>query len=130
MNSSSSDQEKQQLIVWLVLWAAFQGGIFTIYHFVAGPAPAQSSVLEPTLWLVGIAPFLVSVIIRFLVMPRLKSIAFALPCFIVGVGLAEFSCFLGIFFFPSHQRDLFILSAIGIFQFIPFYAPRYFKSEA
>jgi hypothetical protein len=74
-------------------------------------------------------PFVISVLIRFLVMPRLKSIASALPVFIVGIAMAEMSCFLGLFIFPSHQRDLFILSAVGIFQFIPIYAQRYLKRE-
>jgi hypothetical protein len=129
MNSSTAEQEKQQLMVWWVLWAAFQGGIFMIYHFVGHPDPAPSAAPETGPWLAAIAPFAVSVLIRFLVMPRLKSIAVALPVFIVGIAMAEFSCFLGIFIFPSHQRDLFILSVIGIFQFIPIYARSYLKSE-
>lgn len=97
------NQNKQLLIVWWALWAAFQLGIFTIYHFITGPAPAPpaASALEPGPWLAAILPFAASVLIRFAVLPRMKSGMVALPIFIVGIALAEFTCFLGIFIFRT-----------------------------
>ncbi len=132
MNPSSPEQGKSQLIVWWYLWAAFQIGIFTIYHFMGGKTAADPTPLaapEPTIWLVAAVPFALSVLIRFLVLPRMKNSALALPVFVVGIGLAEATCFLGLFIFPSHQRELFILSALGIFQYIPVYAHRFFRNE-
>jgi hypothetical protein len=48
---------------------------------------------------------------------------------IVGIGLAESVTFLGLFLFPSHRLDLFVLSALSIFQFIPTYARRLLASS-
>ena len=53
----------------------------------------------------------------------------AFPLFVMGIALAEMPCFLGIFLFPSHMQELFALSALGIFQFVPFFAGRYFPSD-
>ena len=46
--------------------------------------------------------------------------------FVAGIAFAEASCFLGLFIFPAHQKELFILSALGILQFIPFFARRFY----
>lgn len=132
MNSSTPEQEKWQLVGWWFLWAAFQAGIFTFYHFMSRKISVDPTRLpppEPAPWMVGALPFAVSVLIRFFILPRMKNSASALPVFVVGMALAETTCFLGLFVFPSHQRELFILSAVGIFQYIPVYAHRFFQSE-
>ena len=123
------EQDKQQLIVWWIMWAAFQAGIFMIYHFIGGP---RSSVAQPDsspTWLAGLVPVGVSSIIRWQVLPRVPNAQAALPLFIVGIAMAEATCFLGLFLFPPHQRELFLFSALGIFQFIPFFARRYFGDD-
>ena len=122
-----TNESKQQLTVWWVLWAAFQAGIFVIYHFLGGSAaqPPSPSPDSP-LWLAGLAPFVISTIIRWVVLPRARSAQVALPLFIVGIAMAEAVCFLGLFIFPAHRQELFALSVLGIFQFIPYFARRYF----
>jgi hypothetical protein len=115
---------KAQLLVWWVLWASFQAGIFLIYHFIRTPdQPAP----DPTpVWLAGAGPFVLSVAMRWLVLPRVASVQLAFPLFIVGISLAEATCFLGLFIFPAHRTQLFCLSAAGIFQFVPTFAARFF----
>jgi hypothetical protein len=122
-----SDDSKQPLIVWWVIWAALQTGVFVIYFFLGGPAtqPQPSSPVS-SIWLVGLAPFVLSTIIRWLVLPQIQNARTALPWFIVGMALAEATCILGIFVFPAQREVLFILGALGIFQFIPYFARRYF----
>jgi hypothetical protein len=116
------DNNKPQVVVWWAMWAAFQAGIFFIYYFLRTPgelAPDSSPV-----WLAGAVPFLLSVVVRWAVLPRAANARLALPLFVVGIALAEASCFLGLFIFPAHRASLFYLSAAGIFQFIPTFASR------
>ena len=116
--------QKQQILIWWVLWAAFLVGIFVMYHFLTAqthqPTPDSSSS-----WYLAATPFWVSVVVRWVVLPRLKYIRAALPFFVLGIAFAETTMFLGIFIFPSHRFELLILSAAGIFQFMPYFAGRY-----
>lgn len=114
-----------QLLVWWVLWAAFQSGVFMFDFFLVNrdstPAPDTSPI-----WMAAALPFVMSVVIRWGVLPRFNNAQQALPVFIVGIACAEMTCFLGIFIFPAHQRELFILSVLGIAQYIPIFARRFF----
>lgn len=123
MDEKASPQ--QQRLVWWTLWSAFQIGIVVIYKFL-GHSHASASENEPTLWQLGLLPALISGAIRWSLLPTFKEAEKALPFFVMGIALAEATCFLGIFIFPSHQKPLFIASLVGIFQFIPVYVGRYF----
>ena len=116
----------QQLLVWWILWAVFQAGVVIFYFMLTRPAPAPDSPAADSLpWLVGAVPVFFSAIIRWLVLPRCREAQQALPLFVIGIAMAEAACFLGIFIFREHQRDLFILSVLGIAQFAPLFARRY-----
>jgi len=121
--TSSSPQPAQPLVVWWALWAAFQIGIVFIYFKLGQSASAPHS-HEPSPWQLGLLPALISGAIRWSIFPRIRNAQKALPLFIIGIALAEVSCFLGMFIFPSHKLPLFVASLIGIFQFIPYYAGR------
>ena len=112
-------------IVWWVLWAAFQIGIFVIYFNLSKSTLPKT---EPALWQLGFIPVLISGAIRWSLLPLLKDAQKALPALILGMAMAEMTCFLGMFVFPSHKLLLFVASAAGIFQFIPFYAGRFFRA--
>ena len=125
-----TNEAKQRLTVWWILWATFQTGIFFIYHFLGSTAQRpQPTTAASTAWLVGVAPVALSAILRWLVLPRVQSAQAALPLFILGIVMAEATCFLGLFIFPAHKQELLILSAVGIFQFIPLFARRYFTHD-
>src|SRR4051794_21341484 len=117
MNDKPTQQ--QQRLVWWILWAAFQIGIVVIYNFLGRAHRSSPEELKP--WQLGLVPALISGAIRWSLLPALKDAPKALPFFIVGIAMAEMSCFLGIFIFPSHQIQLFIASFVGIFQLIPIY---------
>jgi hypothetical protein len=125
-----SNQTKQQLIVWWVLWGAFQVGIFFIYNLLGGAgAPSRTVTDGSPVWLAALAPLVLSAMVRWLVLPRVRQPRTALSLSIVGIAMAEATCLMGLFIFPAHKRELFFLSALGIFQFIPFYARRYFAQD-
>ena len=124
MNPQPNSQ--QQRVVWWILWGAFQTGIVVIYFFLGKsvtPGPASA------FWQVGFLPVLISGAVRWSVLPHFKDAQKALPIFIMGIALAELSCFLGLFVFPAHRLPLFIASVIGIAQFIPIYFGRYFEAK-
>jgi hypothetical protein len=125
-----TNESKQQLIVWWVMWAAFQVGIFMIYYFLGGThAPPASPSPDSPVWLAGLAPFFASMIVRWILLPRVKSAPRAFPLFFVGIATAEATCFVGVFVFSAHQQLLFAASVLGIFQFIPFFARRFFPDD-
>jgi len=127
----NSNESKQPLIVFWALWASFQTGIFMIYHFIGSAASNRhpSVVADSGLWLTAVVPFAISTMIRWLVLPKVKNIQVALAVFVFGIAFAETTCFMGLFIFPTHKLELFLLSAVGIFQFIPFFAGRYFTPD-
>ena len=125
-----TNQSKQPWLIWWILWVAFQTGIVILYGVLGSnalPVPAPSP--ESLIWLAGLAPFFISTNIRWVVLPRAQSAQTALPLFILGMALAEATCFLGLFLFQAHKQELFALSVLGIFQFIPAFARRYFAPD-
>ena len=122
------NRAKQQLIVWWTIWAAFQAGIFVIYFFLTNNQPVPSnSAGGSSFWLAGFAPLVVSSLLRWLALPLMPNAQAALTVFLVGIALAESCCFLGLFIFPAHRLDLFLMSVFGILQFLPVFANRYFS---
>lgn len=125
-----NDQKTPPWVVWWVLWAAMQAGVFVFYYVLGGSVgPAGAQAADSPLWRAACVPFGVSVVIRWLLLPRVRSAAAALPLFVVGVGLAEACCFLGLFIFPQHKQDLFLVSVLGIAQFVPVFARRYCNQD-
>jgi len=117
---------KQQVLVWWVLWGAFQSGLFMIYFMLRGTSIQATPVSGSSLlWLAAAIPVLLSAIIRWLVLPHARNSQGALQIFIIGICLAEATCFLGLFLFPAHNLALFVISALGIFQYLPYFAGRY-----
>ena len=117
-----------QLIVWWMLWLTFQTGIGFFYYFlggVGGRAPAAEAGGDSPLWMIALGPFFLSIVMRWAFLARTAQAQRALVFFIVGIAMAESVCFIGLFLAPAHKLELFILSALGIFQFIPYFAGRF-----
>lgn len=118
-------------MVWWFLWSAFLVGIFVIYILFSQQRSRSGSAFpaESPAWLAALGPLVASAIIRWIVLPRQKLAQQALSFFVIGISLAEATCFLGLFVFRPHHQTLFLLSVIGIFQFIPTFARRLLESE-
>jgi hypothetical protein len=76
-----------------------------------------------------LAPLFVSIIIRWLVLPRFSDLKLAFPMFIVGLALAEACGLLGIFLGGVYKDDLFLLGVLGIAQYVPFFAKSYLEPK-
>ena len=117
--------------IWWMIWGALMTGIFIIY-FVAqnsgSSAPKETASTESAVWMVAFAPFVISTVIRWLILPRSRSVQTAIAMFIVGLAMAEMPCMLG-FVFHEHRTALFVLSVLGMLQMAPFFASRYSATD-
>jgi F0F1-type ATP synthase membrane subunit c/vacuolar-type H+-ATPase subunit K len=127
---STGQSPRTALKIWWMIWAAILAGLCAIY-FALGrvhPLPVAAST-NPLVNLVGLVPLFISIIIRWLVLPRYAEPARAFPMFIIGLALAEACGLLGVFLGGPYRDDLFVLGVLGIFQFMPFFARTYFQSK-
>jgi len=127
--SSDAPRDRAQLLIWWIIWAGILAGLMIIY-LVLGRKPLPP--LPPAQSLTGLAglvPLFVSIIIRWLVLPRLTGIRPALPMFIIGIALAESCGLLGIFLGGAYKDDLFLLGVLGVTQYVPFFAKQYLEPK-
>lgn len=115
---------KTLLPIWWILWVAILGGLIVLYVFL-GRGPVKPSGHQNVLFdLVGLVPLFLSIIIRWLVLPRFDSLVRAFPLYIAGMALAESCGILGIFLGGAYRDDLFVLGVLGVAQFVPVFARR------
>lgn len=121
---------KAQLLIWWIIWSGILAGLCVIYIFLARskPLPAPSSA-DLLVNLIGFVPLFVSVVIRWLVLPRYTDSGRALGMFIVGMALAEGCGLLGIFLGGPYRDALFVLGVLGVTQYAPFYAKKLFDPK-
>ncbi len=121
---------KTQLLAWWVIWWAILSGLVLVYYFLGrGPLPPAEPGANPLASLIGFVPLFVSVIIRWLVLPRSPAPAPAFAMFIVGLALAESCGLLGIFLGGPYREDLFVLGVLGVGQYVPLFARKFFEPK-
>lgn len=115
------------VIVWWIIWLVLLTGVFVFYLVLGGTGAAREA--QPTpLWLAGLAPLFASVFVRWFLLARATDAAPAFVLFILGMALAETTCFIGLFIAPAQKLELFILSVLGIAQYVPWFAGRFRQS--
>jgi hypothetical protein len=128
-----AQRTRTQLMIWWIVWASLLTGLCLIYFFLGRGQPlpkvAQPAQGNPLAGLTGLVPLFVSIIIRWLVLPRLTGIRRALPMFIIGIALAESCGLLGIFLGGVYKDDLFLLGVLGVVQYAPFFAKQYLEPK-
>ena len=125
-----SERARAQLIVWWVVWAAILGCLVLIYLVLGRrPLPPNLAAEKSLTGLAGLVPLFLSIIIRWLVLPRYRDIRGAFVMFVIGIALAEGCGFMGIFLGGPYRDDLFILGVLGIAQFVPFFARQYLEPK-
>lgn len=131
MPGYDNQQIKTRLMVWWVIWAAVLSGLVLIYLFLAQgkPLPASSAPSELPVNLAGIVPLFVSIILRWLVLPRMTDPAKAFILFIVGLSLAEACGILGTLLGGPYRDTLFLLGLLGLVQWVPFYARQLYNPK-
>ncbi len=121
---SEFQRDRTQLKVWWLLWVGILAGLILIYLASVRGRPLLSN-LPPEkalTGLIGLVPLFVSIVIRWLVLPRFRTLAGAFPMFVAGLVLAEACGILGIFLGGPYRDDLFVLGVLGIAQYIPLFA--------
>ena len=117
------------LLIWWIIWAAILAGLLVIY-FALGRGPIKPSPDKDVLKnLVGLVPLFVSIVIRWLALPRFDSLQRAFPLYIAGLALAEACGILGIFLGGAYRDDLFLLGVFGVVQFVPIFARQLTKPK-
>lgn len=124
MRTELTPQQRQQLLVWWIIWGAILAGLIIIYFVFARRPPPPAAPKDVLLNLAGLAPIFVSIIIRWLVLPRIANFQRAFVTSIVGIALAEGCGILGIFLGGPYRDSLFLLGVLGITQYVPLFAKR------
>lgn len=120
---------RKRLLIFWVLWASILTGLIVIYFFLGrGPVkPVVSADLPVNL--VGVVPLFISVVIRWLVLPRATQFGSALVLFIVGLANAEACGLLGIFLGGPYRDSLFVLGVLSISSYVPLFMKRQLKPK-
>ena len=109
--------------IWWIIWGGILAGLVMIYAVLGrGPLPTSEPGANPLGYLVGVVPLFVSIILRWLVLPRAPRPGAAFVLFIVGLALAEACGILGIFLGGPYRDELFVLGVLGITQYVPLFA--------
>ncbi len=123
-------QIRGRLVVWWTIWAALLVWVGVLYLVFAYNRPLpRLSQENPLQGLIGVVPVFISIIIRWLMVPRSTEPGRALVLFIVGLAMAEACGILGIFLGGPYRDSLFVLSVLGIVQYMPFYAKKLFDPK-
>lgn len=119
-----------QLVYWII-WGGVLAGLLVIYLvFGRRPVPEEVAARQALTGLIGFAPLFVSVVIRWLVLPKFTDATRALPLFIAGLALAEMCGLLGIFLGGPYRDDFALLGLLGVVQYLPYLLPRLFTPPA
>lgn len=126
-----AQRNRAKILVWWIIWGAILSGLVAIYFFIGRDLPVPKDLPPEKLLtgLVGVIPLFVSVVIRWLVLPRYTDMNRAFVMFIIGLSLAEGCGILGIFLGGPYRDDLFLLGVFGIVQYIPIFAKNYVEPK-
>ncbi len=126
-----AQRNRAKIIIWWIVWGAVLLGL-TLLYFILGRAPLVATELSSEKMLtglIGVVPLFVSVVIRWLVLPRYTEMNRAFAMFIIGLTLAEAGGVLGIFLGGPYREMLFLFGVFGVFQFIPIFAKNYIEPK-
>lgn len=124
----NTDPGKPNVTVFWILWFALFNGLLIFMFMLGGGLPeGENQGKAPTL-LIAMAALLalISVAIRFLVIPKTRGLEQLLPLMLVGMAFAEGVGIIGIFVvakeFPETRLALFVTSVSAMLAYAPFYA--------
>jgi hypothetical protein len=121
---------KRQLLVWWIIWASILAGLVLIYLFLVQGKPLPAPTADNSLaGLSGLVPLFISIVMRWLVLPRVTEPPRAFVLFVAGVVLAETCGILGIFLGGPYRDSLFVLGVLGVTQYVPLYAKKLFDPK-
>ena len=123
-----ADRARALIKIWWIIWAGVLCSLAAVYGAVMLlKLPGSPPHPNPLVDLAGLPPLFVSIVIRWLVLPRYDDVRRAFPLFVAGLALAEACGILGIFLGGPYRDDLFLLGLLGLAQFMPFFAKNYLE---
>jgi hypothetical protein len=110
---------------WWIVWIALLPWVIVLQLiFPRHPVPPVTKATDLMVQLAAVVPLFVSIVIRWLALPRASSLTAAFPLFFAGLVLAEACGVLGIVLGGPYRDALFVLSFLGLLQFAPLFARR------
>jgi hypothetical protein len=112
---------KVQLTIFWIVWLADLLGLIGFY-FLLGREGLPAAPAGLLVNLAGFGPLFVSIVIRWLILPRATGPGMSLMLFIVGLALAEACGILGLFLGGPYRESLFVLGMLGVTSYVPLFA--------
>jgi hypothetical protein len=135
-NSLIMQLTKQHALVMWILWFVQLQAAFAVQFILVGGISEGENASESMviwLWLLCLLPLVVSMGIRWLIIPKVTKAVQQLLAMLVGLGLSEASLFCSVFFvapdYPQYQIAILMVSVLCIIQFAPSYATPGYRLE-
>ncbi len=116
---------KMHLLILWVVWGSNLMGLGAL-HFLLGEGEPRLFSAPAHLFvnLAGFAPLFVSIVIRWLVLPRATRAGAMLVMFVLGTAMAEACGILGLLLGGPYRDSLFVLGVLGVTSYVPLFAKR------
>ncbi len=125
--SPSKPEPGLRPFVWWLLWAALLTGFAQVWYYAQSVHPRAPSLMVALVAVVVAAGMLlVSMAIRWLLLPRIPRIGVAFVFFLIGQALAEGCGYVGLFLSGAMREALFATGAVGLVQYVPWFVRRFY----
>lgn len=121
MNQAGKPVPKAMMF-W-ILWGSILMGMPMIYFVLKPDSTSQQT--NPMFAFIALSPLLISLVLRWALLPRMTTSQKALPLFIVGMAMAEGCGIVGLILGGDYRHWLFLAGLLGVLQYIPFFASKF-----
>jgi len=112
----------KRLVLW-ILWFAITVGLCMVYLLLGRNSVVVADKGNEVLRFVPLVPLALSVAVRFLLLPKFKSLTKVLPIYIVGLSMAEGSGIIAMFLLPhSDAVNYFTTAVVVLIMYVPLFA--------
>lgn len=112
----------KRLILWII-WFAITSGFCAIYLFLGQNKSSGSSTPASVIRLFPFILLVSAIAVRFMLLPRFKSLGKVLQIFIIGLSLAESAGFMATFLLSADDaRTCFVATLTVLLMYAPFFA--------
>ena len=119
-----AERLRKRLLVFWIIWGSILAGLVMIYVLL-GQGPVKPVVAtDLAVNLAGVVPLFISVVVRWLVLPRCRDVMMVLPIYIVGLALADACGLMGILLGGPYRESLFVLGVLGVTSYVPLFVKR------
>jgi hypothetical protein len=119
-----AQRQKARLLIFWIIWGSILTGLVIIY-VLFGQRPVEPVVAaDLPVNLTGVVPLFISIVVRWLVLPRCQDFPRVFPVFVFGLVSAEACGLMGIFLGGPYRDSLFVLGVLGVTSYVPLFAKR------